>query len=241
MQDENPSVSNPNFADRDFAAQRQVMVDRQIRTFDVTDQRLIARMLDIPRELFLPADLAPLAYSDGQLQVAVGADGKSRSLVTPFALARLIQAAALASDEKVLVVADGPGYASALIAGLAGSVVALESDPVFAERTGQACASLGIGNLRAFTGKLTSGYPSDSPYDVIFVLGVVEAEPMDLLAQLTDRGRLMTFQKPPHDPSGRAAKAVRITRSGKEYGARRLFDAAAPVLDAFRAAPVFVF
>jgi len=164
-----------------------------------------------------------------------------RTLLAPFALARLIQAGTVAPGEKVLVVADGPGYAAALIAGLTRQVVSLESDPGFAERTREACASLGIDNVSAITGPLAAGYPPASPYDVVFVLGVVEAEPEQLYAQLSDHGRVMTFQKPPRDPAGRVAKAVRITRVGSEYFARPLFDAAAPVLDAFRAKPVFVF
>jgi protein-L-isoaspartate(D-aspartate) O-methyltransferase len=241
MRNQGSLPSNPNFADANFALRRRIMVDRQIRTFDVTDRAVIARMLEVPRELFLPADLAPLAYCDGQLQVAGSVPGEVRTLVAPFALARLIQAGTVAPDDKVLVVGDGPGYAAALIAGLTRRVVALESDPGFAERTREACASLGIGNVSAITGPLASGYPPTSPYDVVFVLGVVEVEPEELYAQLSDHGRLMTFQKPPRDPAGRAAKAVRITHVGSEYCARPLFDAAAPVLDAFRAKPVFVF
>jgi protein-L-isoaspartate(D-aspartate) O-methyltransferase len=241
MRDQDSLPSEPTFANPNFAQQRQVMVDRQIRTFDVNDRDVIARMLDVPRELFLPADLAPLAYCDGQLQVAGSVPGEVRTLVAPFALARLIQRATLAPSEKVLVVGDGPGYAAALIAGLVHRVVALESDPVFAERTLVACKSLGIDNVSAFTGPLASGYRPEAPYDVIFVLGVVETDPEELCAQLSEHGRLMTFQKPAHDPVGRAAKAVRITHVGGEYCARPLFDAAAPVLDAFRRKPAFVF
>lgn len=241
MQDRDSLHSNRNFPDPNFALQRQVMVDRQIRTFDVTDRAIIGRMLEVPREIFLAADLSPLAYCDGQLQAAGSLPGVVRTLVAPLALARLIQAATVASGEKILVVADGPGYAVALVAGLARSVVALESDAGFASRAFEACKALGIDNVSTVTGPLESGYLPGAPYDVIFVLGVVEDDPGELYAQLSDHGRVMTFQKPPRDPAGRAAKAVRITRVGSEYCARPLFDAAAPVLDAFRAKPVFVF
>lgn len=226
--------SNPN-----FAMQRRIMVDRQIRTFDVTDRAVIARMLEVPRELFLPDNLAPFAYSDAQLQVAGSRD--VRKLVAPFVLARLIQWGALTPSDKVLVVADGLGYAAAVIAGLSRSVVALESDPDFTERTRAACTRLGLNNVSAITGALAAGYPPASPYDVVFVLGVVEAEPNELCAQLSNRGRLMTFQKPASDSGGRAAKAVRITRVENSYSARPLFDGPASVLDAFRSKPAFVF
>jgi len=224
-----------------FALQRRTMVDRQIRTFDVTDQALIERMLDVPRETFLPADLAALAYCDGQLQVAAGNSGSFRKLVAPLALARLIQSANLVSHENVLVVGDGPGYAAALVAGLAASVVALEVDPAFAEMARAACAKLGIDNVTAVSGPLASGYRPTAPYDVIFILGVIEIEPRDLCAQLSDGGRVLTFRKPPGDPVGRAAKAARISRIGGEFCTRPLFDTGAPVLDAFRAKPAFVF
>jgi protein-L-isoaspartate(D-aspartate) O-methyltransferase len=241
MRDRDSLPSKPNLTDPNFAQQREIMVDRQIRTFDVTDRDVIARMLDVPREIFLPADLAPFAYSDGQLQVATSVPGEMRTLVAPFVLARLMQWATLTPDEKVLVVGDGPGYAAAVVAGLARRVVALEADSVFAERTLEACKSLGIDNVSAFTGPLASGYRPEAPYDVVFVLGVVETDPEELYAQLSEHGRLMTFRKPAHDPVGRAAKAVRINRVGGEYCARPLFDAAAPVLDAFRKKPAFVF
>ncbi len=220
---------------------RRTMVDRQIRTFDVTDQALIERMLVVPREVFLPADLASLAYCDGQLQVAAGNSGAFRRLVAPLALARLIQSANLAPHDRVLVVGDGPGYAAALVAGLVAAVVALEVDPAFAEMAKDACAKLGIGNVTAVTGALSSGYPQAAPYDVAFILGVIEIEPQGLCAQLSNGGRILTFRKPLGDPVGRAAKAVRISRIGDEFCARPLFDAAAPVLDAFRAKPAFVF
>ena len=225
MRDQDSLPSNPN-----FALQRRIMVDRQIRTFDVTDRAVIARMLEVPRELFLPADLAPLAYCDGQLQVAGSVPGKMRTLVAPFALARLIQAGTVAPGEKVLVVGDGPGYAAALIAGLARRVVALESDPGFAERTLEACASLGIDNVSAVTGPLASGYPPASPYDVVFVLGVVEAETRGTLCAAVG-------SRPPHDLSEAAARSCRPGRQGGAHHPCRQRILRAPIVRCRGAGP----
>jgi protein-L-isoaspartate(D-aspartate) O-methyltransferase len=241
MLDQDPQPLYRYSADPNLALQRQIMVDRQIRTFDVTDPAVIGRMLEIPREIFLPADLASLAYCDGQLTLAGAEPGVVRTLVAPLALARLIQAGALVAHDNVLVVGDGPGYATALVAGLARTVVALESDPAFTSRTLEACAKLGIDNVKAVTGPLVCGHLAALPYDVILILGVVEVEPDELYGQLSESGRILTFRKPPRDPVGRAAKAVRITRVESEFSERPLFDAAAPVLDAFRAKPAFVF
>ncbi len=94
------------------------MVDRQIKTFDVTDSALLARILEVPRELFLPAELKPLAYSDSSLQLKPGAPGQTqRTLLAPLILARLIQGARVMESDKALVVAAGVGYSTALLCG----------------------------------------------------------------------------------------------------------------------------
>ena len=76
----------------DFAAARRNMVDGQIRTHDVTDLALIGAFLDVPRERFVPAAKAPLAYLDFDVQIGEAAD--ARRLLKPMVLAKLIQAAA---------------------------------------------------------------------------------------------------------------------------------------------------
>src|SRR6202035_2682298 len=107
---------------------RRTMVDCQIRTFDVTDQPLLARMLEVPREHFLPGELAQLAYSDIGLQLKpAGPGGERRTLLPPLVLARLIQGAGVVSTGTVLDVGAATGYSSALLADLAGRVVAVQS------------------------------------------------------------------------------------------------------------------
>src|SRR5262249_41154702 len=108
---------------------RQTMVDRQIRTYDVTDQRILARMLEVPREQFLPADQAELAYSDPARLLNPAEAGKAgRWLLAPLVLARLIQGAQIKPTDNVLDIAAGTGYSSALLAGIAARVHALESE-----------------------------------------------------------------------------------------------------------------
>lgn len=107
----------------DYARARRNMVDCQVRPSDVTDLRLIDAMLDVPREAFVPAHLKPLAYLDLDLNVA--AEGKPpRVLIRPALLAQLIQAAAIRTDDAVLVVGCASGYAAAVVAKLAAKVVA---------------------------------------------------------------------------------------------------------------------
>ncbi len=222
----------------DLAFSRRTMVDCQIKTFDVTDAALLARMLETPRERFLPADLAPLAYSDASLQVRPGEAGaKPRTLLAPLVLARLIQGGRVLAADKALVVAAGTGYSTALLAGLADQVVAVESDPALFEQTRANLDAFGLERVRTILAPLAAGAPNDAPFDIILVDGGVEANLEPLLAQLKDGGRLLAIRRMP-DGTG---KAVRYDKADGATGYRVLFDAAAPVLDAFRPAEEFTF
>ncbi len=123
----------------DFAAARRMMVDGQVRTADVTDLRLLAAMGDVPRERFVPASKAELSYLDLDLPAGEGRAG--RCLLKPMVLAKLIQPADIAATDHVLDVGCATGYSSALLAQLAGSVVALEEDRALARAAEQALAA----------------------------------------------------------------------------------------------------
>jgi protein-L-isoaspartate(D-aspartate) O-methyltransferase len=224
------------------AIRRRTMIDCQIRTFDVTDQRVLARMLEVPREHFLPAEQAELAYSDLALQLRpAGGGGERRTLLPPLVLARLIQGARVRPADSVLDVAPGTGYSSALLAGLAGRVVALESERPLYEELLSNVGALGLANVQTILGPLAEGAPAEAPFDLIFINGTVEANLDALFDQLKDGGRLLALSRLPGDPTGRAGKAVRYDKFGGATGYRLLFDASAPVLDAFRKSRQFTF
>jgi protein-L-isoaspartate(D-aspartate) O-methyltransferase len=221
---------------------RRTMVDCQIRTFDVTDRAVLARMLDVPREQFVPAELRPFAYSDIGLQIpSRGPDQEQRTLLPPLILARLIQDAGVGPADKVLDVASSGGYSAALFAGLAGSVVAIESDPALLEQARVSLDGFGLQGVRTVLGPLADGAPDEAPFDVIFVNGAVEANLEGLFKQLKEGGRLLAIHFLPGDPTERAGKAVRYEKIEGEISSRKLFDASAPVLAAFRKAPEFSF
>ena len=227
---------------KDSMAQRQTMVDCQIRTFDVTDQRVIAGFLAVPRELFVPDEVRDLAYSDiGFSSKATTPGEETRYLLPPLVLARLIQGGRVRTTDRVLDVACGAGYSTAILAGLSAEVIALEASPGARSDLQDRLQSAGFGHLRALDGALEDGAPGDGPFDVILINGAVETRLDGLFAQLAEGGRLLAILRGPDDPTGRAAKAMCFEKRSGEIGHRYLFDASAPVLRAFLKAPQFVF
>lgn len=213
----------------DFAAARRNMVDGQVRTADVTDLRIISAMLEVPRERFVPT--ASLAYLDLDLPVGEGA---TRRLLKPMVLAKLIQAADIGATDRVLCVGSATGYTAAVLARIAGEVVALEQDAGFSASARDALAALP--NVSVVSGPLTEGWPRAAPYDVILLEGATEVEPNGLTGQLEDGGRLVCVLG-----SSPGAKAMLYCRSGDDVGGRPIFDAAAAVLPGFAKRPAFAF
>jgi len=207
------------------------MVDGQVRTADVTDLRIINAMLEIPREQFVPAGSTDLAYLD--LDLPVGKNG-SRRLLKPMVLAKLIHAADIAPGDQVLDVGCATGYGAAVLARIAGQVVALEQDADLAQAAKAALS--GQANVTLVSGALTAGCLQKSPYDVIVLEGASEIPPETFLAQLKQGGRLVCVLG-----GGPGAKAMLYCRSGDELGGRPIFDATAAVLPGFAETPVFAF
>lgn len=215
----------------DSAVARRMMVDGQVRTADVHNPDLIAAMLEVPRERFVPSALADQAYVDTDLEVA-----KGRFMLKPMVIAKLIQAAHVQADDCVLDVGCGLGYASAVLARLVRSVVALEEDPGLAAAARRALAASGAANVEVVNGKLTDGWPAGAPYDFILLNGATEILPETLGGQLKPSGRLACIlgRAPP-------AKAMIFRLIEGHVVGRPIFDAAAAVLPGFAAPPRFVF
>jgi len=218
----------------DYAAARTTMVDTQVRTEGVTDHRIIRLMGEVPRHRFVPARARPFAYTDAD--IAVKEDGHARRMIRPATLARLIQAAAILPTDFALVVGSATGYAAAVIAGLASSVIALESDEQLAASAAETLTDVGVGNVAVVTGPLAAGYAAEAPYDVIFVDGAVEDVPEALFAQLREGGRLVAVVG-----YNRAAPAVVYTKTADDIGEHPVFDAFVPALPGFSRPRAFVF
>lgn len=220
----------------DFAQARRNMVDSQVRTFDVFDIPLLAAMDEIPRERFVPAGRESLAYIDLDLPVADGIAGERRYMMKPMILARMIQALDIGEGERVLDVAPGLGYSTAIMARLGAEVFGLEADEGLAAQARERLAACGAEGATVAAGPLAEGYPQAAPYDAILVNGLLGVRPDGLLAQLKEDGRLICVEQ-----TGRAGRAVLYTRSADAIGSRSVFDAGAQVLKAFAREPGFVF
>jgi protein-L-isoaspartate(D-aspartate) O-methyltransferase len=159
----------------DFARQRQNMVDGQVRVNDVTDPRILAAMLEIPRELFVPKNRVALSYIDEDIQIreAHGA-APARFLTEPMVLAKLVQALEVTEEERALVIGCATGYSAALLSFLAREVVALEGEEALAATARKLLVQP---NITVVSGPMNAGWPYAAPYDAILIDGSVEYVP----------------------------------------------------------------
>lgn len=218
-----------------FEILRQRMVDSQIRVNDVTDHRLIRAFSETPRELFVPSGQKPFAYGDRDLPISAGETGE-RFLVSPMVMAKTIQALQIDTASVVLDIGCGSGYCAAILAQLAGSVVAVEEEELLVSAAEANLQMLGFDNAAILQGKLVDGLASEGPFDAILISGGVEEVPDTLKEQLNDRGRLVAIVM-----SGRTGQARLYERVASQISERTLFDASAPILPGFGKVREFVF
>ena len=216
----------------DYSAARHNMVENQIRVNRVTHQGIINAFGEIPREVFVPDNLATLAYVDEKLMITEG-----RYLLQPMVLARLLQSAKIRPDDVVLEIGCGTGYSTAILASIANTVVAIEEDETLAKQATNNMVELGVDNAAIMTSPLAEGYKKQHPYNAIVLSGSVAKVPESILAQLIDGGRLVTVVNK-HDSLG---KGVLMTKFGGSISTEEIFDAWTPILPGFEIPPSFAF
>lgn len=210
-----------------FDALRRMMVDCQLRTYDVTDRAVLAAADSVPREAFLPAALSHLAYVDQSVPLP----GTGRALMESMVVARMIQMLALQPGETALEYAGGSGYGAALMARMGAKTTLWEPDAAARSFAESALSHAGSGEVAVVQDK-----PADESFDVVLVGGACEISPDSLHALLRDGGRLIAIEG-----VGRSARVRLYQKSGSVVSGRPVFDAAAPILEEFRRVPAFVF
>lgn len=217
-------MSNP-------ASARALMVEAQVRTNDVTDPRIIEAMSRLPRERFVPSAKRHLAYSDACVQLS-----SERWLLDPRSFAKLAQLAEIGEQDRVLDVACGLGYSTAVFESMAREVVGLEEDEALAAEATRAMREFGARRTKVVTAPLTEGYAPDAPYDVISINGAVQQIPPSLVEQLREGGRLVAIFC-----EGPVGKAHFCVHKAGVLSHRVAFDATVPLLPRFARKRAFVF
>jgi len=209
----------------DFSTRRVMMVDTQVRPSDVTKFPIIAAMLSVPRESFVPPAQREAAYVGLNLTIAQG-----RVLLEARTLAKMLDFLDLQPGDHVLDLGAGYGYAAAVMAEMGCDVVAVEEDATLA-----AAAREQLTGAKVVMGPLTAGAAGEGPFDAVVVEGGVEQIPQAIVAQMKEGGRIAALFM-----EG-ALGTVRIGyRQDGRIGWRNVFNATAPVLPGFQAQRAFV-
>ena len=187
----------------DYAAERETMVERQLRRRGIRDQHILDAFLAVPREEFVSGEHAHLAYGDHPLPIEA-----DQTISQPYIVALMIQAAEIGPTDRVLEVGAGSGYAAALIGRIAGRVIAIERQPELVGIARERLRRMGCDNVEVVEGDGTKGCAEHAPFDAILVAASGSHAPESLIAQLAPGGRLVM---PIGDPRG-AQELVKVTK-----------------------------
>jgi protein-L-isoaspartate(D-aspartate) O-methyltransferase len=168
------------------AERRQAMVERDIRARGVRDPRVLEAFRLVPRELFVPSDLADVAYEDCALPIAEG-----QTISQPYIVAVMVQAARIGPQSRVLEIGTGSGYGAAVLSRVAGEVWTVERFGSLATRAAARLSDLGYSNVHVLSGDGQLGWPEAQPYDAIIVTAGAPDVPSALLSQLALGGHLV--------------------------------------------------
>jgi protein-L-isoaspartate(D-aspartate) O-methyltransferase len=170
----------------DYEDARRVMVERQLRQRGITDERVLAAMERVPRELFVPEPMRHLAYEDGALPIGFG-----QTISQPYIVAVICSLLELSGAERVLDVGTGSGYQAAVLAELAAEAVTIERVRELVDRARRALAEAGYDRVEVRLGDGSLGVPERAPFAAIAVAAAAPTIPAPLYEQLEPGGRLV--------------------------------------------------
>src|SRR5205085_5905125 len=162
----------------DFAAEREAMVERQLRRRGITEPDILDAFRAVPREKFISGGYAHLAYGDHPLPIEA-----NQTISQPYIVALMIQAAGIGERDKVLEVGAGSGYAAAVISRIAAEVIGIERQHDLVEAARERLKRLGYDNVAIVEGDGTRGWPAGAPYDAILAAASGSHVPHALIDQ----------------------------------------------------------
>jgi protein-L-isoaspartate(D-aspartate) O-methyltransferase len=187
----------------DYAAEREAMVERQLRRRGISEPDILDAFRAVPREAFISEDYAHLAYGDHPLPIEA-----NQTISQPYIVALMVQAAAIRHGDAVLEVGAGSGYAAAVISRIAARVVAIERQHDLVEVARQRLERLGYSNVLIVKGDGTRGCPDEAPFDAILAAASGSHVPSALIAQLAPNGRIVM----PLGEPGLPQELVKVTK-----------------------------
>jgi protein-L-isoaspartate(D-aspartate) O-methyltransferase len=170
----------------DFAAERQLMVQQQLITRGIKDQRVLAAMAKVPREEFVTPESRAASYEDGPLPI-----GYSQTISQPYMVAFMTEQLRLKPSDRVLEVGTGSGYQAAILADLVSEVYSIEIIEPLAKSAEAILQRLGYKNVHLKIGDGYKGWPETAPFDAIIVTCAPDKVPQPLVDQLNDGGRMV--------------------------------------------------
>ena len=187
----------------DFAAEREAMVERQLRGRGITEPEILDAFGAVPREAFVGVEVAHLAYGDHPLPIEA-----NQTISQPYVVALMIRAAAIKPADKVLEVGSGSGYAAAVMSRIGRKVIGVERQQELVAIARERMQRLGYDNVEIVQGDGTKGWPGHAPYDVIFAAASGSHVPKSLVSDLATGGRLVM----PVGEPGAVQRLVQLTR-----------------------------
>jgi len=170
----------------DFAAQRQQMVERQLMTRGINDQRVLAAMAKVPREEFVTQEARSASYEDGPLPIGYG-----QTISQPYIVAFMTEQLRPKPSDRVLEIGTGSGYQAAILAKLVSDVYSIEIVEPLAKNAEAILQRLGYKNVHLKIGDGYKGWPDAAPFDAIIVTCAPDKVPQPLIDQLKDGGRMV--------------------------------------------------
>jgi protein-L-isoaspartate(D-aspartate) O-methyltransferase len=170
----------------EFAAERQKMVEEQLKPRGIRDERVLAAMAKVPREEFVAENVRGRSYSDGALPI-----GHDQTISQPYIVAFMTEQLHAKPTDRVLEVGTGSGYQTAILAELVQDVYTIEIVEPLAKEASARLARLGYANAHVKAGDGYQGWTEVAPFDAIVVTCAPDKIPAPLTQQLKDGGRML--------------------------------------------------